>query len=176
MPTPRRGPCRALPPAALLALALAGGALAPPAAVQAQEGAQADAQEERAQPRPESTLIFERELFGYPSFERRNPFATLLANPAGGPRFEQMRLEGIIYSDNPSLSIALLSAGRIGAPSPDAPGRAVGQSTRVRVGERWGNVRVLEIRRNQVIVEVEEFGLRERRTMDLPTRGQGGSR
>jgi hypothetical protein len=134
-------------------------------------------QQAQEPPRQETTnLVFEREVFSYPSFERRNPFQTLLASRAGGPRFEQMRLDGIIYSEDPGRSMALMSAGRMGAPSPDAPGRTVGQSTRLRTGERWGNVRVIEIRRTQIVVEVEEFGMRERRTMDLPTRGQGGSR
>lgn len=125
---------------------------------------------------PAANLVFEREVFSYPTFERRNPFQSLLATSAGGPRFEQMRLEGIIFSEQPGQSIALISAGRMGASNPDAPGRAVGRSTRLRVGERWGNVRVREITRTQIIVDVEEFGLIERRTMDLPTRGQGGSR
>lgn len=160
MPMPRWSPVL---PAVLVALAW-------PSPGSAQEG------QDDAPPRQDTNLVFEREVFSYPSFERRNPFATLLANPAGGPRFEQMRLEGIIYSEDPSLSVALLSAGRMGAPSADAPGRAVGQSTRVRVGERWGNVRIREIRRSQIVVDVEEFGLIERRTMDLPARGQGGSR
>lgn len=145
------------------------GLLAAPGMGMAQE-------EQEPPPRQETNLVFEREVFSYPSFERRNPFATLLANPAGGPRFEQMRLEGIIFSEAPGQSIALMSAGRMGAPNPDAPGRAVGQSARLRVGEQWGNVRVREIRRNQIVVDVEEFGLIERRTMELPTRGQGGSR
>lgn len=160
-----------MPRSSLLAWGLVG-LLAAPGAAWAQEGA---AQQE-APPAQPASLVFEREVFTYPSFERRNPFESLLATSAGGPRFEQMRLEGIIYSETPGASIALVSAGRMGAANPDAPGRAVGQSTRLRVGERWGNVRVREIRRTQIVVDVEEFGLIERRIMDLPTRGQGGSR
>jgi hypothetical protein len=168
MPMARESRIRTSGPTALATLVLAIGALASPAA--------AGAQEEAPPARQDATLVFEREVFAYPSFERRNPFESLLANRSSGPRFEQMRLDGIVYSEVPGKSIAMLSAGRMGAASPDAPGRAVGQSARVRVGERWGNVRIVEIRPTQIVVEVEEFGLIERRTMDLPPRGQGGSR
>jgi hypothetical protein len=125
-------------------------------------------------PMGDPRLIFEREVFDYPTFQRRNPFQSLLGTDEG-PRFEQMRLEGIIYSDDSRLSLALLSAGR-GAVRGAAGQGAVGRATRLHEGDRWGNVRVVEIRRNQVVVDVEEFGMTERRTMDLPTRGQGGSR
>jgi hypothetical protein len=120
-------------------------------------------------------LIFEREVFSYPVFGRRNPFKSLVAEGAG-PRFEQMRLEMIIYSEDPARSMALLSAGRRGAPAAQPGSAPRGQSARLRVGERWGNVRIVAIRPKQVVVAVEEFGLTEQRTMELPTRGQGGSR
>lgn len=155
----------------MVGLALAASASERPASAQED----AAAQEQDAPVRPQTNLVFEREVFTYPSFERRNPFATLAANTEGAPRFEQMRLEGIVFSEQPGMSLALLSAGRRGTASA-APGTAVGSSRRLRVGERWGNVRIVEVRRAQVVVEVEEFGITERRTMELPTRGQGGSR
>lgn len=107
-------------------------------------------------------LVFEREVFDYPRFERRNPFVPLLST-AEGPRFEQMRLQGILLDEEPSRSLALV--GSVGG----GPGR------RLRVGESWGNVRILEIRRTEVLVQVEEFGQTEQRVMTLRTRGQGGS-
>ena len=55
-------------------------------------------------------LKAEREIFAYPSFERRNPFKPLTA-AEGGPRFEMMRLQGIIYSREPGRSVATLTAG-----------------------------------------------------------------
>lgn len=123
---------------------------------------------------PDAQLVFEREVFAYPMYERRNPFVSLVANQASGPRFEQMRLEGILYSPDPSFSLAVFSANRRAATAETAG--QVGQVRRLRVGERWGNVRILEIRSREVVVEVEEFGLTEQRIMTLPTRGQGGSR
>ena len=128
---------------------------------------------------PEAELAFEREVFSYPTFARRNPFEPLLASTEGGPRWEGMRLEGVVFDADPRFSIAILSSGRArvrgAAASPD-PSGSVGQMARLRVGERWGNIRVLEIRKNNVLIEVEEFGLTEQREMRLPARGQGGPR
>lgn len=173
MTTARRQLARTARFVAMVGLALAASASQRPAG--AQEDAAAQEQEQDPPVRPQTNLVFEREVFTYPSFERRNPFATLAANTEGAPRFEQMRLEGIVFSEQPGMSLALLSAGRRGTDGA-APGTAVGSSRRLRAGERWGNVRIVEIRRTQVVVEVEEFGTTERRTMELPTRGQGGSR
>ena len=72
----------------------------PPPAAQEQRAARLEA------PRT-AELVFEREVFDYPPFPRRNPFVALVA-AQGGPRFEQMRLRGIIHSDKPGESVALL--------------------------------------------------------------------
>lgn len=133
--------------AAVAALVLAGAALA--------QGPPSD-----EPPQEDTNLVFEREVFDYPSFERRNPFVPLLST-AEGPRFEQMRLRGLIYSPDATGSVALIGAGA--------------RSQRLRAGQSWGNVRVLEIRRTEVLVEVQEFGITEQRVMTLPARGQGGS-
>lgn len=116
----------------------------------------------------ETELVFRREVFTYPQFQRRNPFRVLVGQ-GNEPRYEQMSVQGIIFSpSDPSASMVLMrgAAGQQGGPA---------QSRRVRVGEAWGNVRVLEIRRDEVLVEVEEFGVLEQRIMRLPTRAQGGS-
>ena len=38
----------------------------------------------------------------------------------------------------------------------------------------WGNVRVVEIQRDRVVLDVEEFGLTERRVLELTRRRAGG--
>lgn len=131
--------------------------LALPAAAAAQGGEQ-----QRPQPvEPDTTrLVFEREVFAYPDYERRNPFRPLLGSLEGGPQFDRVRLLGIIYSSDRSRSVALLGSGE--------------ESRRLRVGESWGNTRVLEIRPEEVIVEVEEFGLTEQRVLELSRRRGGG--
>lgn len=104
-------------------------------------------------------LVFEREVFSYPAHARRNPFRPLTGAADAGPRFEELWLMGTMVDPAPGASVALL--GRVGA------GGAAGQTTyRLRVGERIGNVRVVEIRNREIVVEVEEFGMRERRTLE----------
>jgi hypothetical protein len=158
---------------ALPFLALTAGLLWPGAS-SAQQGSAGEPQTQAPPEVQDPQLVFEREVFSYPTFRRRNPFAPLLSD-AAGPRFESMRLELVLYTADPRTSLALLSVGRLVGLAGEA-GDAGGMTARLRVGERWGNVRVLEIRPNQIIVEIEEFGLTEQRTMDLPARGQGGSR
>lgn len=124
-------------------------------------------------------LVFEREVFQYPAYARRNPFKPLLTTEDGGPRFERLRLLGIIYSEDPGSSVAVLSAVDAGqaaaAPVVDEDGVVVQQQLtfRVRVGQRVGNTTVLRIEPKRVIVEVEEFGLLDERELTLPVRGSG---
>lgn len=111
-------------------------------------------------------LVFERETFSYPAYQRRNPFSPLVGSD-GGPRYESMSLGGIIYvRADPSQSSALFFAA--------AGIQAAQSSERLRQGERWGNVTVVEIRPKEVVVNVEEFGVTEQRIMRMPTQGQGG--
>lgn len=151
--------------AALAALALA------PATVQAQ-----DPPAPPGQPAP-TELVFEREVFQYPTFQRRNPFEALAGAEEGGPRFEQLRLMGVIYSDDPGASVAVVGTSQVnisedGTQVSITPG---GDAWYLKVGQSIGNTRIVEIRRDQVVVEVEEFGLTEQRIMQLQTRRQGGT-
>lgn len=124
---------------------------------------------------PPTELVFEREIFAYPSFERRNPFAPLTAGNQGGPRFQQLRLMGIIFSERSSESVAIVGTSTVDV-SEDGSSVSVdpGQSWYLKVGQSVGNIRIVEIRREQVVVEVEEFGLTEQKIMQLQTRRLGG--
>ncbi|HKJ02594.1 MAG TPA: hypothetical protein VJ997_09070 [Longimicrobiales bacterium] len=127
-------------------------------------------------PAAQTELVFEREVFAYPSFQRRNPFKPLVAGDQGGPRFEQLRLMGIIHSDDPALSVAVLGTSTVTI-SQDATTVEVqgGEAWYLKVGQTIGNIRIVEIRREQVVVEVEEFGLTEQKIMQLQTRRVGGT-
>jgi hypothetical protein len=116
-----------------------------------------------------TALVFEREVFRYPEYARRNPFASLLTSE-DGPRFEQLRLLGIIYSADRSKSVAMFTDA-----APEGERRP---SYRLRVGDRLGTAVVLDIQPRHVVMEVTEFGLAERRTLELRprTEGQGGPR
>ena len=126
-------------------------------------------------PPPDTTvLVFSREVFTYPTYERRNPFTPLISGDIAGPRFEELSLLGVVYFANPELSVALFGSGTRGGPDPTGAA-AASETYRAHVGDVVGNMRVIEIQRTIVIVEVEDFGLTEQRTMELPRLGRGGS-
>jgi len=127
-------------------------------------------------PRPGDTeLVFEREVFQYPSFTRRNPFRPLAGAEGGGPRFEQLSLIGIMYSPSPGGSVAVVSTGGV-AVAPDGTMSAVeGDAYNLKVGDRIGNTTIVEIRRDGVVVDVEVFDSVERHTMNFVSRRQGGT-
>ncbi len=127
------------------------------------------------------TLAFEREVFSYPEYFRRNPFRSLLGGDEG-PRFETLVLIGILYSPFAGESIALLGEGtRTLNPGPAGARQSfalelTGGTYRVREGEIVGNgnvtVRTIDV--DQITVEVTEFGLFEERIMLLPRATSGG--
>lgn len=134
------------------------------------------AQEPPPVQQPPTELVFEREVFTYPAMARRNPFRPLTGSNQAGPRFETLRVLGIIHSDDPRASTAMLGTSPVEV-SEDGTNVTVGkgQSWYLKVGQSIGNIRVVEIRRDQVVVEVEEFGLTERKTMQLQIRRLGGT-
>jgi len=117
-------------------------------------------------PAPEPELVFEREVFSYPAFARRNPFIPL-EGTQGGLRFEQLSLIGIMYSSDPTASVAVVSTGGYTIADDGTLTPVEGDAYNVKVGQRIGNstITVREIQRDRVLVDVEEFGLTERRTM-----------
>ena len=136
----------------------------------------ATAQEPPPAPPPqpvEVELSSVREVFTYPTFTRRNPFLPLDAG--GNLRYEQLSLLGIVYSPDPSASVAILSTGSVQVAEDGTLTPVEGDGYYAKVGERIGNVTIREIQRDRVIVDVEEFGLTERRTMLFTSRRQGGS-
>jgi hypothetical protein len=121
------------------------------------------------QPPDSVDLVFEREVFVYPRYERRDPFMPLLDENQSGPRIEEIELKGIVFSSDPAMSVATF-----GLRSGQGGRRVSGQSFHVRRGEVLGNVRILEIQQTRVVVQIEEFGLTEQRVLELPRPGQGG--
>ena len=123
----------------------------------------------------DTELVFEREVFQYPSFTRRNPFRALVGADGGGPRFEQLSLMGIAYSSDGEGSVATLGTGGVAVAEDGTLSAIPGDSYHLQVGERIGNTTIVEIRRDAVIVDVEIFDEVERMTMTFVSRRQGGS-
>jgi hypothetical protein len=168
---------------------------APPAS-EGQPSARPVADGEAAGPAPaplgDIEMISEREVFGYPTFQRRNPFRPLVGDETG-PRFEQVELRGILYDKNNSgRSIAIVAlraqaerqiqqivqrqvAAQESTNAPRQDTIYVPESTeRLRVGQRWGNMRVARIEEDHIVLNVTEFGITEQRTLRIVVRRQGG--
>jgi hypothetical protein len=129
-----------------------------------------------AQPRPpaaETELVFEREVFQYPEFTRRNPFIPL-DTESEGPRFDQLSLIGVMYSaDDPASSVAVVSTGGVTFAEDGTMSPVTGDAFYLKVGQRLGNVTVVQILPQQIVVDVEEFGLTDRRTLEIQSRKGG---
>lgn len=124
-------------------------------------------------PDPGPELVFEREVFEYPSFPRSNPFVPLSA--FAGPRYEQLTLTGIIWDTDPTFSVAVVTTGAVTVAPDGTVSVAPGEAYNAKVGQRIGNTTIREIQRDRVVVDVEEFGLTDRRTMFIASRRQGGT-
>lgn len=106
----------------------------------------------------EPRLVFEREVFAYQRENRRDPFQPLTGLESG-PLFDELRLQGIIYSDAPADSRALVV---------DAAGRRY----RLRRGDTVGPATVIDIQPTRVIFSVSDFGQIRPEVLDLlPIRG-----
>jgi hypothetical protein len=104
------------------------------------------------------TLVYEREVFSYRGADRRDPFRPLTDDNQMGPRFQDLSLQGIIYSSVPGESVALLRAGQ-------------DRVFRARVGDVIGNSRVIEIGPTRVVMAVETFGTIRQEILEMPQRG-----
>jgi hypothetical protein len=115
------------------------------------------------------SLVFEREVFFYPQYQRRDPFAALSSGDESGPRFEGLKLLGVIFSSVSQESVALF-----GPRAEQTEVSSAIRTYRVRRGDQLGNIRILQIQETRVVVEIEEFGMREQRIMEMERPGQGG--
>jgi hypothetical protein len=105
-------------------------------------------------------LVFEREVFDYPNYGRRNPFSPLTGEDMG-PRFEDLLLTGVLVSLDRNRSVATIGE------RPAGSTQAVARHYRLREGDVVGNSRIIEIREGRVTVQVEDFGQFELRTLEL---------
>lgn len=99
----------------------------------------------------------EREVFDYPAADRRDPFEPLSTGDELGPRFEDLRLAGVIYSPERG-SIAILV---------DA---ATQRRYRVWEGDVIGGARLITVYPDEAEFQVTIFGVSRRDTLRLRTR------
>lgn len=101
----------------------------------------------------DSLLVYEREVFAYPTGDRRDPFLPLNAGERLGPRFQDLSLTGILH--NPEVSsVATLTD------------RKTQKRYRVRVGDVLGtDIRVTEIRPGEVVFTITSYGVSRREVL-----------
>lgn len=113
-------------------------------------GAQSTSEGSRGQSEP--IRVYEREVFDYPSAGRQDPFQTLNAGERLGPRFDDLRLTGVLY--NPQIaSVATLTD------------QKTSRRYRVRESDMLGEVRVLEIRPQEVVFLITSYGISRREVL-----------
>lgn len=157
----------------LLVPALAAAALGPRALIgQARPPTLPGAEGVPAAPGEDGEPSLDREVFVYPGGDRRDPFVRLLPGSSPGTRFEELRLIGVIHSPNPRESVALISSGT----ATQAASSGTGEGTfRLRQDVVLGDMRVLRVEQEYVIVEITRFGVGERRELRLNRqRGRAG--
>jgi len=112
----------------------------------------ADAQESGAASDP----VLTREVFDYPTDGRRDPFEPLSAGDELGPRFEDLRLAGVIYSPDRGSMAVLVDA-------------ATARRYRVWEGDVVGGARLVRVRPDRAEFQVTVFGVTRRDTLRLKT-------
>lgn len=108
-----------------------------------------------AQERVNDVRVYEREIFQYSAAGRPDPFRSLLNDEELGIRVEDLTLRGVIYNQDPSMSVAVLSQA------------GSDRRIRARVGERVGSLRILGIFPDRVDIVVEELGVSRRETLRI---------
>ncbi len=126
-------------------------------------------------PPVETELVGFREVFQYPAFERRNPFRPIGVGDEGEPRYEELSLIGVIFDEDPTASVAMVSTGGVAVDEVGTVTAVPGDAYNLKVGYTIGNTTIREIHRDRVVVDVEEFGISDRRTMIFLSRRPGGS-
>ena len=96
--------------------------------------------------------IYEREVFTYPAFDRRDPFQPLHLDTRAGPRFGDLTLVGVLYTPQ-SGSVAILTD------------RATGRRYRARERDDVGAARIVQIRTDEVDFVITSFGISRRETL-----------
>jgi ABC-type enterochelin transport system substrate-binding protein len=86
-----------------------------------------------------------------------------------------LSLIGIMYSPDPSGSVAVVSTGGVTVAEDGTMSAIAGNAYNLKVGDRIGNTTIVQIRRDAVVVDVEVFDAVERHTMNFVSRRQGGT-
>lgn len=112
----------------------------------------ANAQSVRTSTDSSADSEYEREVFDYPSIGRRNPFRPLNAGERIGPQFEDLQLNGVLYAPETGSVAALTD-------------QKSGKRYRAREGDRLGEIRVAQIRPDEVVFVITSYGINRREVL-----------
>jgi len=105
-----------------------------------------------AQTATTASPVYEREVFEYPSLGRRDPFRSLNSGEQIGPRFEDLRLSGVLYNQSIGSVATLVD-------------EQTGRRYRVREGDSLGEARVTSIRVDEVDFLITAYGISRQETL-----------
>lgn len=100
------------------------------------------------------TATYRREVFTYPSSERRDPFRPLTAGGESGASLDDLVLSGIIHSPAAG-SVAVLTDPQ------------TGERHRLREGDRIGDARLVAIHPSRVVFRETRFGASQETVLRL---------
>jgi hypothetical protein len=115
-------------------------------------------------------MTFYRESFAYAANGRRDPFLSLMATGEIRPLLVDLTLIGVLYNQaTPTSSVAVLVDG------------SSGETYRVKMGNILGRMKVVRIGREDVTLNIDEFGFSRQETIVVnrtprTTGGQPGRR
>lgn len=107
-------------------------------------------------------VVFNREVFSYPSEGRRDPFASLITSGDIRPLLADLTIVGIALDPTGRNSVATLK---------DV---STNELYRVRVGSVFGRMRVTAIRQREVGLAIDEFGFTRQEVLSLNVPARGG--
>ncbi len=125
----------------------------PPAGKAAAPAGRAAAPAARAQ--DSSKVTFEREVFSYVSAGRRDPFASPIETGEIRPLIADLRVVGIIFDASGRNSVAVMRD------------MSTQEQYRVRAGQILGRAKVAQIKQNEVVMTINEYGFSRQESLKL---------
>lgn len=107
-------------------------------------------------------VVFNREVYNYPSSGRRDPFSSLIETGDIRPMLQDLQVVAITLAQNERQSVATLK---------DVSSDEI---YRVRVGSVFGRMRVVAIRQRDVVLAIDEFGNTRQETLSITVPVGGG--
>ena len=102
-----------------------------------------------------SKISFDREVFAYVSEGRRDPFASPIETGEIRPLVADLRLVGVIYDPAGRNSVAVMRD------------QSTGQQYRAKAGQILGRARVSQVRPQEVVMTIEEYGFSRQEVLKL---------